>query len=355
MKAKHLILLVHFLITCKCTFGQEMQNINVAGVNLSQTAQNTSNHSSNKSICDTIFSFPAKPFPTGLTWDGQYLWYVDTAYIYKVSTSGNYIDSIVNPASNTFIKVGDLTFDGLNLWYADEQTAQLFKIDPLNGNVTQQMNLPSFYGQADPNGFGLCWDGTNIWHSQYLPPRLFKLNPTNGNVIDSITTSSPILGIEWINGELYGTYGDKIYKIDQITGTLQDSSSWCVPFSAGLTWDGNSLWSVSQEDTIFGSISGGKQRIYQINSDFISSAGIESSIENDVEVFPNPATETISVKGDQIKSIDIFNLTGKLIYTVNKKVQDLITEIDVSKIPKGIYIIKIYTKQGFWNKKVSVQ
>ena len=355
MKNINQIFIVLSLCTFNFTFGQSVdKQTKIAGINLSQTINNSHYQETSTSICDTVFSFGTRPYPSGLTWDGNNLWYVDTSYIYKVSSSGIYIDSIINPSSDIILKGGDITYDGVNLWYADEQTAQLFKINPTSGNILQQFNLPSF-GEGDPNGFGLAWDGVNIWHSQYDPSRIYKLNPTNGNIIDSLTTTAGILGIEWINGNLFGISDQQIFKINSNTGAFQDSTSWCVPFSLGLTWDGSYFWNVSGQDPYFGIPTGGKQKIYKINSDFTLSVNEHPNKKSDVEIFPNPTTQCISVRGEHIKTIEIYNVTGEIIYSLTQIKQPFSTEIDLSKISKGIYFAKIYYGTEFCTKKIVVQ
>jgi hypothetical protein len=355
---KHLTLII--IVICSMTyhviFGQNVNKpTKIAGVNLSQTITNSHDQKSSMSDCDTIFSFSTTPYPTGLTWDGQNLWYVDTNYIYKVNFSGLRLDSIHNPASGSeVIKGGGLTFDGTNLWFADEESAQLFKLNPTNGNIMQQFNLPSF-GQSDPNGFGLAWDGINIWHSQYDPPMLYKLNPANGTIIDSLTTTAGLLSIEFMNGNFYGIRGQQLYRINVITGLFQDSTSWCIPFSLGLTWDGSHIWNVSGQDTILGIPTGGKQRIYKINSDFTMSVSEDLISNNDIMISPNPATDKISVKGEIINTIEIFNVTGKIMYSTTYTMKQATYDIDISHLPKGMYFIKINGDNTSYTGKILKQ
>jgi hypothetical protein len=353
MKNKKLTFIVLFFIAFINTYGQGLKKtIKITGMDPSLNIDNTHYLNSNRLNCDTIFSFNTRPLPSGLAWDGQYLWYVDTLYIYKVSTTGMHIDSIINPASNGNFKSGDLTYDGLNLWYADEQTAQLFKINPTNGNVLQQFNLPSF-GQGDPNGFGLAWNGVNIWHSQYIPPKLYKLNSINGNIIDSLTTTTGILGLEWINGNLFGIGELQIFKINSNTGAFQDSTSWCIPFSLGLIWDGSFLWNLSGSDSIGITPTGGKQKIYKLNSDLITSVSEYSN--SGVEIFPNPATESILVRGENIKTIEIYNVLGEKTYASSNFKQETSKEIDLYNFLKGIYFVQIYDGKKIYTEKIVIQ
>jgi hypothetical protein len=355
MKSKKLIFIVLTIIAFINTYGQGVnKSIKITGIDLSQKIDNTHYLNSNRSICDTIFSFNTRPQPSGLAWDGQNLWYVDNSYIYKVSTTGMYIDSINNPASSGNFKGGDLTYDGLNLWYTDKQTAKLFKINPTNGDVLQQFNVPSF-GQFDPNGFGLAWNGINIWHSQYSPPRLYKLNSINGNIIDSLTTTTGLLGLEWINGNLFGISGSQIFKINPNTGAFQDSTSWCIPFSLGLTWDGSFLWNVSGSESIGGITTGGKQKIYKLNPDLITSVSEYSKSNSDVEIFPNPATQSILIRGENIKTIEIYNVHGEKTYATSDFKQETSKEIDLYNFLKGIYFVKIYDGKKIYTEKIVKQ
>jgi len=70
------------------------------------------------------------------------------------------------------------------------------------------------------------------------------------------------------------------------------------------------------------------------------SLGVEEVIKADLEVFPNPVTGILRIVGNKItiKTIDISNLTGQKINTLNYT-----SLIDLSNYPSGIYFIKITT------------
>lgn len=332
-------------------FGQAPTSEIVNGINLSQIVKNDY-LLVDRSICDTVYSIKTRHFPSGLTWDGQYLWFVDSLYIYKVSNTGTYIDSINNPAAiNPYGGSGGLTFDGMNLWYADEQSAQLFKINPSNGIILQQFNLPSF-GQSDPNGWGLAWDGTNIWHSQYNPPRLYKLNSTNGNIIDSMITQKGILGLQWINGNLFGIHHfnntiREIYKINPLTGAFLDSASWCISLPLGFTWDGSNLWNVSGTNQY-----GGTEKIYKINSDIIFSIGEYSNGENLMKISPNPFTSKTTItfsKEQKNTTITITDLLGKVIKSIRFTGKQL--TIEKAEMTAGIYFVLTTDEHRYINNR----
>lgn len=346
MKKQIAIILV-FIFTIWNTNAQNVSK-NICGIDIAQIFNNTLEQKSITITCDTIFSFLTKPFPSGLTWDSQNLWYVDSSYIYKVSTTGIYLDSIHNPGTE-YYKDGGLTYDGINLWYADEQSAKLYKINPANGIIFQQFNLPSL-GQGDPNGWGLAWDGTYIWHSQYNPPRLYKINPINGNVIDSLSTEIGIVGILMVNGILYGLGRHplvnpsdfQIFKINTNSGTFQESASWCIPFSLGLTYDGTSFWNVS------GSMPNGNQRIYKLNSDLILSVDKNINKNIAVHIFPNPTMSNITIQFDlkEMKnaSLEIKNIIGQTFKIIENKafsIGENKIDVDISEFSKGVYLVQL--------------
>jgi len=56
------------------------------------------------------------------------------------------------------------------------------------------------------------------------------------------------------------------------------------------------------------------------------------------KIYPNPFSETIRVDcGSRIESIQIFNVEGRLIYNQSNPSQ----ELNLSTIPKGIYILRL--------------
>ncbi len=69
--------------------------------------------------------------------------------------------------------------------------------------------------------------------------------------------------------------------------------------------------------------------------------------KSDLIIYPNPTNGTLSLKVDfsyEALKIIIFNLNGQRVLTANNQ-----TEIDLSKLPKDIYLIQIHTD----NKKIT--
>ncbi len=76
--------------------------------------------------------------------------------------------------------------------------------------------------------------------------------------------------------------------------------------------------------------------------------------ETAITLFPNPAHGTVYLNSEiKLKKIEIFNLQGKILQT--KNIEGNKTEIDISSLSGGLYIVKISTQVGVTTKKLIVK
>lgn len=66
-------------------------------------------------------------------------------------------------------------------------------------------------------------------------------------------------------------------------------------------------------------------------------------------IYPNPAKDQLTIEAPQKSAMDIFNIRGQLIKTFNNK--GLITTIDLSDLPGGVYFLKVKTDNGLIIKR----
>jgi hypothetical protein len=66
-------------------------------------------------------------------------------------------------------------------------------------------------------------------------------------------------------------------------------------------------------------------------------------------VFPNPASNILTIKTLQNPTIEILNVEGQLIKTFTVKENK--TNIDVSAFPNGVYFLKAKTENGMTMRK----
>lgn len=64
-------------------------------------------------------------------------------------------------------------------------------------------------------------------------------------------------------------------------------------------------------------------------------------------VYPNPTNSTIFVSGPEIQEIEVYTISGKRI--LKTKLQT----VNISTIPKGNYLVKVYSGKGEFIKKVT--
>lgn len=72
--------------------------------------------------------------------------------------------------------------------------------------------------------------------------------------------------------------------------------------------------------------------------------GIENKVTNENKVYPNPATDELTISGNNIRSCEILNQTGQQVLTLNGI--DGKQTVNINHLPAGVYFIKITTDQG---------
>lgn len=72
----------------------------------------------------------------------------------------------------------------------------------------------------------------------------------------------------------------------------------------------------------------------------------ESFSDDYIVLYPNPTKDVLRVKGNTIENIEIYNVSGVLLKTTNKK------EIDLGSYARGVYFIKVKNAKGSVTKKV---
>ncbi len=76
-----------------------------------------------------------------------------------------------------------------------------------------------------------------------------------------------------------------------------------------------------------------------------------------LQIFPNPVKNVLTVSSlnsaHQIKSISIIDIMGRQVFRTSDTLTNY--EIDISKLPKGLYTISILNSDGFSNRKFFVE
>ena len=85
---------------------------------------------------------------------------------------------------------------------------------------------------------------------------------------------------------------------------------------------------------------------YLVENSFTT--GIEDRVDHHLEIFPNPATERVTIKTDQVfNSVSIYSINGQLLDAATSQTEQRHQQtIDLSKYAKGVYIIEVGFEDG---------
>lgn len=79
-----------------------------------------------------------------------------------------------------------------------------------------------------------------------------------------------------------------------------------------------------------------------------------SGAENEISIYPNPAKATIEVRAgsQRINSIEVIDNYGRIVITQMGLTQDTFQIINLSKVPSGIYYVKVTADRFLHVKKI---
>ena len=253
-------------------------------------------------------------------------------FIYKISPiDGSIIKTIT---SNGINAPRGLTFDGRHLFVIDSDNNIIYKMDTINGSIIDSFS--SFSSSSSNSPAGLAWDGSYLWQTENFGNNfhLYKLD-TLGNLISSYPQTFGASGLAFAQNSIWESdnSNDIIYETDASSfSVIQSFNAPGGTYPNGLAFDGQYLWLAD----------GDKDSIYQIDIGYTT--GIPNhTLANSLDflIYPNPATDFISIKVDNYyfgASYSITDITGKQIFT--GKLKNEITSFDISQFPTGIYFLQ---------------
>jgi len=98
------------------------------------------------------------------------------------------------------------------------------------------------------------------------------------------------------------------------------------------------------EQNICGNIS------YDTVTVFVSPNGInEFGSEDQIKIYPNPSSDNLTIEAPPQSTIEISSIQGQLIKTL--AASGTKTNINVSELPSGVYVVEVRTEKGVAVKK----
>lgn len=291
-------------------------------------------------------------------------------YIFADYCSGDYLLTQKN-ANGDFIttKFTNLTTSGTTTFgvdYKDELYVSvsnvIYKVvDACNGFVMSKV-IQQPCGGTDGSivldiqgGTGtktIAWsNGTTSANNANLLPSTYKVTVTDSegcvlsdsSILTAVAPIKPTIDSNSITRTMtssvaasYQWYKDGVpYSINGINQN-QQSTTYNIPgFYAVHTVDANGCESIS--DTILIVLSSNKSNFNN----------------NKIKIYPNPSSNKITVEAqlqnEKVQRLEIMDIEGKII--LQKSVADILSnniEVDVLKLSKGEYFIKIFTERNFY-------
>jgi sugar lactone lactonase YvrE len=336
--------------------------------------------------------------PTGLTFDNyQNLYIADLANlrIRKVnletgsrmtlvgqrseSEAPNINASLGGPFNVVFDKIG-------NLYISVNGDSKVSKVDFSTGKISTVAGtgVAGFSGDgmeakeaqlSNPTGLALDGKG-NLFISDSGNERIRKVDLTTGiisTVAGTGVTGFSGDGIEATKTELSNPLGlafnnegdlfvvdrgnNRVRKINistgiitTIAGTGEEGYSGDGDLARNAKLSNPTGLAFNNEGDLF-VVDRGNNRIRKISG--LSSNAEELELESSLLVYPNPSTDkiTIELKNNlELKSATLFDIRGKQV-----KVQMTDKTLNVSRLPRGIYVLRLETSKGAFEQKVVLE
>lgn len=197
------------------------------------------------------------------------------------------------------------------------------------------------------------WDGVR-WEND---DKIDYTVDTNGNRITEIYSES-LDGITWIeNDKLDYTY-DKSTLMSKYRNPFNVNAYFNDLGIDDLPYYNKLLSSIASENTSADIPSRGaatweieNRTIYYYSDDTMGLNDLSDS--NFITIYPNPVTNTLNIKlKDQIQAdASLFDINGRKIF--EQKIQALNTSLNIEALNAGIYVLKIYSDNGFATKRIT--
>lgn len=70
----------------------------------------------------------------------------------------------------------------------------------------------------------------------------------------------------------------------------------------------------------------------------------ETTLDNEMNIVPNPTMSTVTITGQDLKSAEVFNTLGQHVATATGRGEQL--QINLSSLPAGVYFVNVTDSEG---------
>lgn len=209
---------------------------------------------------EKAFKVPGIKEPNDLQFaaDGN-LWILDQVDPNKVFKVNPKDGSVIDQVQTESMHGSGLTFGNGAWWIGSTKTLKTLKVDPKTGKTLKSFDTPGsgYYGKVtSPSGaHGLKWVDGKYWMAVPASGKLYLMEPESGQIVRSIPAPTVRThGLAWDNGMLWCVGSDEreIYKLDPKDGKLlakikltnEDPVPHGLDLHQGVMWycDAGSSW-----------------------------------------------------------------------------------------------------------------
>lgn len=288
----------------------------------------------------------------------DFYWYDQATGGSSIGSGANFTTPVVNSTTSFYVEEVQTYGGGISYGAKTDWTAAGGAYHQSNGfyllfDVLENMTLKSVKVYTDPNGSAA--------------DRTVYIEDANGNTIHSQTFNIPAgeSRIDFTNWDFTPGTDYHFRVVENNNGFWRDNSASGVNFP----------YDVAGLATITGANTGAQTYYYyyfdweveaeaiQCVSDrtevvvSIGTVGVEDGELVNVEVYPNPAHNylTVKVPAEVEGSIDLrlMDATGSLVRT--QTVASGITSLDVSGLANGVYVLQMNTEKGTFTRRITVE
>jgi hypothetical protein len=77
----------------------------------------------------------------------------------------------------------------------------------------------------------------------------------------------------------------------------------------------------------------------------------DKTIRKQVSIYPNPTSDKVYIRGEKASEAEMYSMDGKKLNIMLKGDQS----IDVSHLPKGVYLLKLKIKNEITTRKLTIK
>ena len=276
----------------------------------------------------------------------------------EVSEASISVGDLNNDGYYDFMIAGDINYNAVVKSYLYNTSSQTFTegavtgLHSLGGPGTMQL-----FDFNNDNHLDVLLSGFD-WAGQDNPSlkKVFKNNSTaqNGKPMApthlNLTKNGNRFNFTWsgatddktpVNALRYEIKVGSTPGSQNIAKYIVTTPSWFLDLDPSVQ---NVYWSIRSIDA---------SKVYSDTSAQGTLATKENMInrEKDFVIYPNPTSDKVYIKGEKVSEAEIYSMEGRKLNVILNRDQS----IDVSRLPKGVYLLKLKIKNEITTKKITIK